>query len=129
MATPPKKPAGTRQRSAATRGTAARRAGSPADTSSAGKRTAAAASRRDNGNLGTALIVGAVAAVGALAAGALLALRGSSLADLAAPFTGGDEGTHRRTAHQPDGEDASASFSAGIADENTIPDRTVPLPG
>lgn len=129
MATPPKKPAGTRQRSTTTRGTATRRAGSTGNNPSAGKRAAAASSRRGNGNLGIALIVGAVAAVGALAAGALLALRGSSLADLAAPFTGGGEGTHGQTAHQPDGEDASASFSAGIADENTIPDHAVPLPG
>jgi hypothetical protein len=32
------------------------------------------------------------------------------------------DGTALGTAHTPGGDDASASFNAGIADENTIPD-------
>ena len=65
---------------------------------------------------------------------AMLTLRGSSARNLGTEkkpidITGsGDKGKGHGVdvqggAHQPDGTDSSASFEAGIADENTVPDR------
>ena len=62
------------------------------------------------GRWGAAAIAGGL---GAAATIALLSLRGST------PKMKGNAMT--RQAHQPDGTDSSASFNAGVADENTVP--------
>lgn len=78
-----------------------------------------------------AALAGGLAAVGAAATAALLSLRGSTAKkdqaaktdpdqtgkDMTPPATAGTAG-----AHMPDGQDASKSFEAGIADENVIPE-------
>lgn len=72
------------------------------------KNSAEATSSKAGRGWGTAAIAGGL---GAAAAIGLLSLRGSAKR----------AGSAGKRAHQPDGTDSSASFAAGIADENTVP--------
>lgn len=80
-----------------------------------------------------AAIAGGLAAVGAAATAALLSLRGStpkkqaddqsaSATNEKPAGTSNSPGDEAKKAHMPDGQDASKSFEAGIADENVIPE-------
>lgn len=79
------------------------------------KKAAQRATDKVGGKWGAAAIVGGLAVAGA----ALLTLRSSS----AKPTDPAKPGGAGVKAHQPDGTDSSASFEAGIADENTVPDK------
>lgn len=70
-----------------------------------------------------AALVGGLATVGAAATAALLSLRGST-AKKDAQTSPADEPVDptSSTAHTPDGADATKSFKAGIADQNSIPE-------
>ena len=75
----------------------------------------AKAPEKVGGKWGMAAIISGVAVVGA-AVGALLTLRGSTPKPAVPPKP---KGSH---AHQADGQDASKSFAAGIADPGTVPE-------
>lgn len=110
-APPAKKPAAKRTRT------------TPAKSRSTARKPASrgeAAIEKVGGKWGAAAIAGGVAAIGAAATAALLTLRGSTPK---APRLPAPEDKKPAKAHQPDGTDSSKSFEAGIADENTVPEK------
>jgi hypothetical protein len=103
---PPKPRKTKRTAAAASRQTPTRKAATRT------KAAAKTATDRVGGKWGVAAIGAGLAVAGAAAA--LFSLRG----DPAIAKT-------KAVARQPDGSDSSASFEAGIADENTVPAKTV----
>lgn len=111
----PAKPRATTRSAPAKRTATAKTARKPAKRSPKKADTKADADAGNGRNWGTtAAVVGGIAAVGAAATAALLSLRGSTPRPaIRKPKSG----------HSPTGEDASASVTGAIADQNAIPDE------
>lgn len=145
---PKRKPAGEASESAAKPASAARKAPAPPKPRSTKRATPTpkrpakpkvetpAEAEKQPAWKSKAALAGGLAAVGAAATAALLTLRGSTpkkaAEDQPAPTkeaaaskdskSGSQPTGQDGHAHMPDGQDATKSFQAGIADENTIPE-------
>lgn len=102
-----------------------KRATPPTKRSPKQKSGAAGVATEKKAGWNKAAIAGGLAAVGAAATAALLSLRSSS----PRPVTGKTDDKEAKpldpatsNAHTPEGEDATKSLKAGIADQNTIPE-------